>query len=95
MVSANPIIGVDINKNKIDMAKKYGLNHGSYMNIKNLNQKIQEVLDDNLQIALLKLLALKELLRTHMTLLIKMVELMSVPKDKVSIYTCHFILIRF
>ena len=37
MVSANPIIGVDIHKNKLIMGKKFGLTH--YFDGKNLNKK--------------------------------------------------------
>ena len=37
MVSANPIIGIDIHKNKMKMGKKFGLTH--YFDSKNLNKK--------------------------------------------------------
>ena len=94
MVSANPIIGVDINKNKIDMAKKYGLNHGFLANDKNLNQKIQEVLGGNLPDCVIETTGIKEVIENAYDLTHKdgRTILVGVPKDKVSIYTLplHF-----
>tara|TARA_B100001013_G_scaffold343014_1_gene269963 strand:- start:947 stop:1990 length:1044 start_codon:yes stop_codon:yes gene_type:complete len=46
MVSANPIIGVDIQKNKIEMAKKYGLSHGIFGNSRQVERKVIDILGD-------------------------------------------------
>lgn len=44
MVSANPIIGVDLHKNKLKMGKKFGLTHGFIGNKDNLNSQIIKIL---------------------------------------------------
>jgi S-(hydroxymethyl)glutathione dehydrogenase/alcohol dehydrogenase len=44
MVSAYPIVGIDIYKHKIDMGKKFGLTHGITTNSSNLNNKIYNII---------------------------------------------------
>ncbi len=44
LVSAYPIIGVDIHKSKIQMGKKFGLTHSINGNSKNLEKEIQKIL---------------------------------------------------
>jgi len=44
MVSAYPIIGIDIYKHKIDMGKKFGLTHGITTNSSNLNNEIYNII---------------------------------------------------
>ena len=46
MVSANPIIGVDLYKHKIDMGKKFGLTHGITANLSNLKNKIYNIVGE-------------------------------------------------
>ena len=46
MVSAYPIIGIDIHKHKIDMGKKFGLTHGLTTNSKNLNKEIYSIIGE-------------------------------------------------
>ncbi len=43
MVSANPIVGIDINQKKINLAKKFGITHGFLSNSKNLKNKILDI----------------------------------------------------
>ena len=43
MVSAYPIVGVDLHKNKIDMGKKFGLTHGIVANSNNLKSEIYNI----------------------------------------------------
>ncbi len=43
MVSAYPIIGVDLYQHKINMGKKFGLTHGITTNSKNLNNEIHDI----------------------------------------------------
>ncbi len=47
MVSAYPIIGVDVHKSKIDMGKKFGLTHGIVANSNNLKSEIYSILEKN------------------------------------------------
>ena len=44
MVSANPIIGIDVKKNKIHLGKKFGLTHGFLSKTKDLKKKIYKIL---------------------------------------------------
>ena len=46
MVSAYPIVGIDIHKHKIDMGKKFGLTHGLTTNSSNLNKEIYNIVGD-------------------------------------------------
>ena len=46
MVSAYPIVGIDIHKHKIDMGKKFGLTHGLTTNSKNLNKEIYSIIGE-------------------------------------------------
>jgi len=43
LVSAYPIIGIDIHKNKINMGKKFGLTHSIDGNSKNLRKEIEKI----------------------------------------------------
>ncbi len=45
LVSANPIIGIDIHLNKLNLGKKFGLTH-KLLNDKNLLKKISKILDN-------------------------------------------------
>ena len=47
MVSAHPIIGIDIQKNKLKMGKKFGLTYGIDGKSKNLDKKIKKILGSN------------------------------------------------
>ena len=44
MVSAFPIVGVDIHKKKIEMGKNFGLTHGLTTGSKNLNKEIYNII---------------------------------------------------
>jgi len=43
MVSAHPIVGVDLFENKLEMGKKFGLTHGLMGNEDDLHQKIRDI----------------------------------------------------
>ena len=47
LVSAYPIIGVDIHKNKIEMGKKFGLTHGIVANSSDLKKEIYNIVGQN------------------------------------------------
>ena len=46
MVSANPIIGVDIKDNKVEMAKKFGLDYGINALNTEVKDQVNEILED-------------------------------------------------
>ena len=46
MVSAYPIVGIDIHKHKIDMGKKFGLTHGITTDSNNLKKEIHNIIGD-------------------------------------------------
>ena len=46
MVSAYPIVGIDIHKHKIDMGKKFGLTHGITTDSNNLKKEIYSIIGD-------------------------------------------------
>jgi len=46
MVSANPIVGIDLYKHKIDMGKKFGLTHGLTGNLDDLNNEVYKIVGD-------------------------------------------------
>ena len=47
LVSANPIAGVDINKNKIKIGKKFGLTHGIISKSKNFEKELKNIFGKN------------------------------------------------
>ena len=44
MVSAHPIVGIDLQKHNIDMGKKFGLTHGITADSKNMNKEIFNII---------------------------------------------------
>ncbi|MDG2060220.1 MAG: zinc-binding dehydrogenase [SAR86 cluster bacterium] len=46
MVSANPIIGIDLQENKIEMAKRYGLTHGIVGNSVKVKKEIIKIIGE-------------------------------------------------
>jgi len=46
MVSAYPIVGIDIHKHKIDMGKKFGLTHGLTADSNNLKKEIYNIIGE-------------------------------------------------
>jgi S-(hydroxymethyl)glutathione dehydrogenase/alcohol dehydrogenase len=46
MVSAYPIVGIDLYDHKIDMGKKFGLTHGITDNLENIKNKIYNIVGD-------------------------------------------------
>ena len=46
IVSAYPIIGIDIHESKLDMGKKFGLTHGIKANSKNLKNEIYNIIGE-------------------------------------------------
>ena len=46
MVSAYPIVGIDVHKHKIDMGKKFGWTHGLTTNSKKLNKEIYSIVGE-------------------------------------------------
>ena len=46
LVSAYPIVGIDLHKDKIDMGKEFGLTHGLVADSSNLKEKINDIFGD-------------------------------------------------
>ncbi len=46
MVSAYPIVGMDLYKHKIDMGKKFGLTHGMTGNLDNINSEVYKIVGE-------------------------------------------------
>ena len=46
MISAYPIIGIDVHESKINMGKKFGLTHGIIADSKNLKNEIHSIMGD-------------------------------------------------
>lgn len=46
LVSAYPIVGIDLYKSKINLAKKFGLTHGIIANSKNIKKKLTKIFDN-------------------------------------------------
>jgi len=47
MVSANPIVGIDLFEEKFEVAKKFGLTHSLNSEIKNRNKKIKQIVGES------------------------------------------------
>ena len=46
LVSAYPIVGIDLHKDKIDLGKKFGLTHGIIANSSNLTEQLNNIFDN-------------------------------------------------
>lgn len=46
LVSAYPIVGIDLHKNKINLAKKFGLTHGIIAKSKNLKKQLDKIFEN-------------------------------------------------
>lgn len=95
LVSANPIIGVDINLKKIKLAKKYGLDHGiKYMNRRLLKKKIDKVLKGKKADIVIETTGISKMIETAYDLTSSSGKtiLVGVPEKNINIYSLplHF-----
>ena len=94
MVSANPIIGVDLYKHKIDMGKKFGLTHGITANLSNLKNKIYNIVGEKGVDVVIETTGNPKVIEQAYGLTASdgKTILVGVPNDKISIYSLplHF-----
>tara|TARA_B100001123_G_scaffold377600_1_gene445177 strand:- start:116 stop:1141 length:1026 start_codon:yes stop_codon:yes gene_type:complete len=94
MVSANPIIGIDIHQNKIDMAKKFGLTHGIKYDTNNLKESIYEIIGKKGADITLETTGINRVMEQayEITAAQGKTILVGVPNDKITIYSLplHF-----
>jgi Zn-dependent alcohol dehydrogenase len=94
LVTAFPIIGVDINKNKINLAKKFGLTSGILYKKVNISKELSKFLDNGKADVVIETSGKKEIIERayNATKPNGKTILVGVPKKKINIYTLplHF-----
>ena len=94
MVSAYPIVGIDLYEHKIQMGKKFGLTHGIIANSKKLNDEINNIIGDKGADVIIETTGIKEVIEHayELTAPDGKTILVGVPKNKISIYSLplHF-----
>jgi len=94
MVSANPIIGIDINKGKLTLGKKFGMTHGFLSKTKNLKDKIFKILGSNGADVVIDTTGISRIIEKSYNLTNENGKtiLVGVPNNKISIYSLplHF-----
>ena len=94
MVSANPIIGVDINAEKIEIAKKFGLSFGFEFNNKNLTDQLIKSNNNSKYDVVIDTTGKKEIIELSYELTNDdgKTILVGVPNEKITIYSLplHF-----
>lgn len=93
LVSANPIIGLDLHKNKLKLGKKFGLTH-ALMNDSDIKSKIKKILNNKLADVVIETTGISKLIETAYELTNDEGKtiLVGVPKNKIKIYSLplHF-----
>ena len=94
MVSAYPIVGVDLHENKINMGKKFGLTHGLIANSNDLNNKIYNIIGSKGADISIETTGIPKVIEQayELTASDGKTILVGVPNDKISIYSLplHF-----
>ncbi len=94
MVSAYPIIGVDLHEHKINMGKKLGLSHGIIANSKNLKDEIYNIVNQKVVDTVFETTGNSKVIEQayELTNPEGKTILVGVPRDKISIYSLplHF-----
>jgi len=94
MVSAYPIVGIDVYKHKIDMGKKFGLTHGITTSSSNLNNEIYDIIGDKGADIIIETTGSPKVIEHayELTASDGKTILVGVPNDKISIYSLplHF-----
>jgi hypothetical protein len=94
LVTAFPVIGVDINKNKINLAKKLGLTSGIKYKKKDIFKKLNKFLDNGKADIVIETTGKKEIIEIayDATKSNGKIILVGIPKKKINIYTLplHF-----
>ena len=94
MVSAYPIVGVDLHENKINMGKKFGLTHGLIADSNDLNNKIYNIIGSKGADISIETTGIPKVIEQayELTAPDGKTILVGVPNDKISIYSLplHF-----
>ena len=94
MVSAYPIVGIDLHEHKIDMGKKFGLTHGVIANSNNLNNEIYNIIGSKGADITIETTGSSKVIEQAYKLTASdgKTILVGVPKDNISIYSLplHF-----
>jgi len=94
MVSAYPIIGVDLHEHKIDLGKNFGLTHGIIANSKNLKNEIYNIVNQKVVDIVFETTGNSKVIEQayELTSPEGKTILVGVPSDKISIYSLplHF-----
>ncbi len=94
MVSAYPIVGVDVHSNKIEMGKKFGITHGITTSTKNLNKEIYNIVGDRGADVVIETTGNSKVIERayELTASDGKTILVGVPSDKISLYSLplHF-----
>ena len=94
MVSAYPIIGVDLHEHKIDLGKNFGLTHGIIANSKNLKNEIYNIVNQKVVDIVFETTGNSKVIEQayELTNPEGKTILVGVPNDKISIYSLplHF-----
>ncbi len=94
MVSAYPIIGIDLHENKINMGKKFGLTHGLIADSNDLNNKIYNIIGSKGADISIETTGIPKVIEQayELTASDGKTILVGVPNDKISIYSLplHF-----
>ena len=94
MVSAYPIIGIDLHEHKIDLGKNFGLTHGIIANSKNLKNEIYNIVNQKVVDIVFETTGNSKVIEQayELTSPEGKTILVGVPSDKISIYSLplHF-----
>ena len=94
MVSAYPIVGIDLYEHKIDMGKKFGLTHGMTSNLDNINNEVYKIVGDKGADVTIETTGDSKVIEKayELTAPDGKTILVGVPNDKISIYSLplHF-----
>ena len=94
MVSAYPIVGIDLHENKINMGKKFGLTHGLIADSNDLNNKIYNIIGSKGADISIETTGISKVIEQayELTASDGKTILVGVPSDKISIYSLplHF-----
>ena len=89
MVSAYPIVGIDLHEHKIDMGKKFGLTHGLTIKSNNLENKIFNIVGKNGADIVIETTGITKVIEQayQLTASDGKTILVGVPREKISIYS--------
>ena len=89
MVSAYPIIGVDLHEHKINLGKKFGLTHGITLKLNNLENEVYNIIGDKGADVVIETTGISKVIEQayQLTASDGKTILVGVPREKISIYS--------